>query len=165
METSEILNSKAVKAFIKGMLVLIGLFAVLYCGIDALILILRKALEDKFCTIIFALVSPIVAFSIVFFGFSCFVKRLLFGSSGNEEVLINRQKMKILSDGFFRIVEAIKPDSVKDKEALSGLLKDMLVLISEISSEEKGNTSVKSSDSATKLLNPKQNNDSSNVDD
>jgi len=38
MKTSDILISKSLKVFIKGSLVLIGLFAILYCGIIALLL-------------------------------------------------------------------------------------------------------------------------------
>jgi len=38
MEIPNILNSKSVKGFIKGFLVLIGLFAVLYCGVAVFLL-------------------------------------------------------------------------------------------------------------------------------
>jgi len=63
METPDILNSKAVKAFIKGSLVLIGLFAVLYCGI--VVLVLRFA--DKLNCMIFALIIILVSLPIIVF--------------------------------------------------------------------------------------------------
>ena len=45
METPDILNSKAVKAFIKGSLVLIGLFFVLSCGVAVLLFPFDKNLK------------------------------------------------------------------------------------------------------------------------
>jgi len=38
METQKILDSKSVKGFIKGSLVLVGLFAILYCGVAVSVL-------------------------------------------------------------------------------------------------------------------------------
>jgi len=45
MEMPDILNSKSVKGFIKGSLVLIGLFVVLYCGVAILLFSFNKNIE------------------------------------------------------------------------------------------------------------------------
>jgi ABC-type uncharacterized transport system fused permease/ATPase subunit len=140
METQDILNSKAVKAFIKGLLVIIGLFAALYCGIDTLVLIYQKALELKSCTIILALVSPIIAISIVLFGFLYFVKKLLFGSSGNKHVssLIKiHNNIGQIIKVYNTVAEALESVSEEDVKILQGLLKDIFERNSKKSIEEK----------------------------
>jgi len=125
---TDILNSKTLKAFIKGMIVLIGLFAVLYCGIDILVLILGKSLQDKLCTIIFALVSPIIAILTIFFGFFYFVKKLLFKSSGNKHKSSLVRMYDNVGD-IIKVYQAVKESlesiSTEDGEILQKLLIDI----------------------------------------
>ena len=47
METQDILNSKSVKGFIKGSLVLVGLFAILYCGVAAILIYFDKDVDTS----------------------------------------------------------------------------------------------------------------------
>jgi len=75
MDVSDVLNSKAVKAFVKGSFVVIGLFAVLYCGAAGLLLLrFGHKLGDKFfCVFIFVLAIPLIAF-VIFLIFFCSLK-------------------------------------------------------------------------------------------
>jgi len=75
MDTRDIIYSKSLKSFIKGSLVLIGLFAVLYCGVAALLICFNKNIEcNVFALILILIVLPLIIFLTVFLRFSCLVK-------------------------------------------------------------------------------------------
>lgn len=72
METQDILNSKAVKEFIKGSLLLVGLFIVLSFGLAALVLLFGANLDCWQLWFIGGLViSPLVFLC----GFCCLMRR------------------------------------------------------------------------------------------
>ena len=70
----DILKSKSLKSLIKGSLVILGLFIVLYFGIDILVLLFSKKFEYKLDILIIILASPIVVFLIALFCFFLFVR-------------------------------------------------------------------------------------------
>jgi len=81
MDLKDILNSKSLKSFIKGSLVLIGLFAVLYCGVVVVLFSFGKNIETikisdckTFALILILTILPLVVFLTIFFKFSCFLK-------------------------------------------------------------------------------------------
>jgi len=68
MEMQEVLNSKAVRGFIKGSFAITGLIVVLSYGFVALVLIFEKKLDCKDLVLIL-LFSVIPLFAIIIFGF------------------------------------------------------------------------------------------------
>jgi len=107
METPDILNSKSLKGFIKGSLVLVGLFAVLYCGIFALLLRsdkiidIGKNIENYVIVLIFFLVClPILVFIAVFLRFSCLAKcyydKIYVSSCNKHEYIICKIREEII---------------------------------------------------------------------
>jgi len=130
MENTDTFNSKSVKGFIKGSLVLIGLFAVLYCSVAVLLLLFGNNFGKKECLLIIVLVVPIIVFILVFFRFSYLVKSYyenIFRSSRNktEENILKEYKIKVMSQVCHLLAKVIKPDSEKNVEALKELIKEI----------------------------------------
>ena len=99
-EKSDTLNLKILKKFTNGSLVLIGLLAVLYYGVVALVLPFSDKLKCydvwKF---VFVLAIPLLVFLIIFLRFACLVElhsKNLFAPSENkhEEPLISMNGKK-----------------------------------------------------------------------
>ena len=83
METHDILNLKSLKLLIKGSLVIIVSFAVLYCSVVVILLHLEKDIgickdlgSNVFKLILILVISciPLIVFFFVFFGFFYFLK-------------------------------------------------------------------------------------------
>jgi len=147
MEIQDILNSKAVKAFIKGLLVIIGLFGVLYCSIATLLLLCGENLGNKGCALIFALTIPLIVLLIFLLVVFCFINKKLCGSSKYKETLLKMYKeevkneanrketllklneIEVVGEACLIVAKAIKPDSEKNVQALKELLEKMFALL------------------------------------
>jgi len=173
LENSDILKSKSLKSlklFIKGSLVLIGLFAVLYCGVAVLILNSGDKLEisknikndndedhengkkiviDKKIIIgkniennlcVSILVLTIPL--IVFFIFSCFMKSH-YKSLGIKcnGTLLKMHKKEAIVEACLMVAKALRDASGENGGVLQNLLEKMLLIFLNIGSEEKGNNS------------------------
>jgi len=153
MDNPDVLNSKSVKGFIKGSLVLIGLFAVLYCGVAALLICSDRNIGfNTFALILILIILPLIIFLTVFLRFSCLVKSYYNSSKINkedfcfkEENIIKRDKIKIIGETCTTIAKSIKPDYDKNVEALQKI-KEMLEIVSDISSEDAKASSKNSND-------------------
>jgi len=99
MEMPDILKSKSVKGFIKGSLVLIGLFAVLYCGSAVFLLHFEDKIDYKiFILFLILAIIPLIIFFFVFLKISFFVRsyyKKLYGSSDNEGAYIKIQGLEL----------------------------------------------------------------------
>ena len=169
MKTQDVSNSKVLKGFTKGSLVIIGLFVVLYCGIAALVLNSGTDFRDKISTLILILVLASLPI-ILFFGFLYFVKsyyKKLFGSLGikYEEIHHKVHKLKKMLRACPIAVKAIKPDSEKCCEELQNQLKGIKEILERLlkSLEEKGSSSgnKKTDDGGDKNTNKSKSNDDS----
>ena len=153
METQDIFNSKMIKLFTKGLLVITGIFACLSYGVIFLLLHHATAeLEKELCTFISIFTCiPIIVFLLVFFGFSCLVKSYyekLYGSSDSKGIIIKlqkhemqkykMQKLDTLIESCLTVMKTIKPDSEKNFEVLLKKLKKIINLLSEWKSENGG---------------------------
>jgi len=148
----DMLNSKAVKVFIKGLLMLVGLFGFLSYGIVALLLCSGIELDCKiFVFIIIFPILPIVILSIWFLLFSRYAEscnekinkalanknnEILLEEQRNREILIKKQITEVMGEAYLIVTKAIKPDSEKNIEALQKLLKEMPAMFSKMSLEE-----------------------------
>ena len=138
MRTRDVPNSKVLKRFVKGSLVIIGLFAVLFCGIAALVLYSTEKFTDNTFILILVFASlPIT----VFFGFLFFAKsyfKKLFGSLGikYEEIHHKVHKIKKMLRECPLAAKTIKPDLEKCCEELKKQLEGISEQLSKI--EEKG---------------------------
>jgi len=124
----DILKSKSLKSLIKGSLVILGLFIVLYFGIDILVLLFSKKFEYKLDILIIILASPIVVFLIALFCFFLFVNKMSYWFTGdkNDDTIFNANNTKLIVNVCNMIAEVIKSKQIKDKGILQNLIKEML---------------------------------------
>jgi len=129
MGMPDVLNSKVLKLFIKGSLVVTGLFVVLYCGVAMLALFscckcVKSVCENNVWPLIAVLVIPLLVFLTVFLKFTCLVKlhyEKFYGPSCviYKGTLFKRPKIEVT--GETSLMMAIKTDSEKDRESLKEL--------------------------------------------
>jgi len=144
METPDILNSKSLKVFIKGTLVLIGLFFALSCGVAALLICFGKNIEcNVFALILILIILPLIIFLTVFLRFSCLVKSYYESSSIKEkefslreEFILKKDIIKIIGEMCNTSAKSIKSDCEKNEKILEEI-KDILKQFLEKSSGDK----------------------------
>lgn len=113
MDTKEFFNAKVLKKFIKGSMVLIGLFAVLYYIVVALVLLSGDKFRGSACTLFLVLLIPVTVFPIFLY---------LLNNIINESI-IKTNKIEISDEVCNMMAKIIiKTDSDKDKEELKKLL-------------------------------------------
>jgi len=166
MGTLDILNSKILKAFTKGSLVVTGLFFVLYFGIIALVLFYCSKCSNNVCeSKVWLLIVVLVVPLLVFFIFACLVKlyyEKLYGSNNKEEgAFLTMRKIEVVSEVCLILAKAIKPDLEKNTEALPTLLKEMIDRLLNMSSEKEKDSSEMIAYNNEKLSNSKSNTNSS----
>jgi len=135
----DILDTKAVKVFIRGLLLIVGLFGGLSYGIVALLLCSGNELDCKiFMFIIILPILPIVVLLVWFLLFSYLPKKKSNESSDdkNKENPFREKTLEMIGNTLSLIAKAIKPDSEKNIEVLQKLLKEMPELFSRMSPEE-----------------------------
>jgi len=121
---SDILKSKSLKSLINGSLVILGLFIVLYCGIDILLLLFSKKFEYNLCKLIIFLVSPIIAF----FCFFCAVNKMSYWFKGdkNDNKTFNKKNTKLIIKVCNIIIKALNKKLVKDDESFKNMIIEIL---------------------------------------
>jgi len=168
MKMQDILNSKLLKVFIKGSLAVIGISFVLFlCVVTLLLLRFGDKLDWKIFILIIILTIPLLVFLLIILKFICLV-RALFNSLGstNKEPLIKILKVNTTITTCIKIINAIKIDSGKDAETLQKSFKEILDLLSEISSNDEMNSlenKILYNNSDKKMLPAKLESDSSNT--
>jgi len=123
-KTSDILKSKSLKSLIKGSLVILGLFIVLYCGIDILLLLFSKKFEYNLCKLIIFLVSPIIAL----FCFFCSVNKMSYWFKGdkNDDKTFNAKNTKLIINVCNIIIKALNANLVKKDESFKNMIIEIL---------------------------------------
>jgi len=151
MEKSDIFISKSLIRFAKGSLVVIGLFAILYCVVAAFVIRFNYKLDINFLLlvslplIVFFLVS-LITLLIIFFRFYTLMElhdkelvNLPDNNTHNAEIHKYNQRidvMKEIIEEYLKIARAIKHNSsVDDKEILKGVLVELLEKVFRKSSE------------------------------
>jgi hypothetical protein len=80
METTEILNSKSVKGFVKSLLLVVSFFIVFSCGFASLVLYFgqgnSQVLPEVPCLIWFLAGLPLIVFLVFLIVFACVVKQI-----------------------------------------------------------------------------------------
>jgi len=154
MESQDILNSKAVKAFIKGLLVIIGLFGVLSYGIVAFLLHSDGLPDCWVIALIYVLtVLPLIVFIVFLYLLNLHCKKVFWFSCINYIGL--RHKMHKIK----KTINDMKLDSEKDRKVLQKIEK-MLEPSSKTNSEDKDKGLQESTDCKIVLPNSKLNDDS-----
>jgi len=136
MRTQDVINSKILKSFIKGVFILIGLILILSYGVAALVISYDKNIEigknnecKVFALILILVCLPILVFLTVFLRFACLVKFHYDKLDNltcieNKETLYNMftkmvlemHKIEMIKEVCPKVAEAIKSDLKKDEE-------------------------------------------------
>jgi len=140
METEKIdfFNSKSLKVFIKGSLVIIGLFVILYCCVAVLLLYFGNNLNNNAFILILILAIPLIIFLVFLYFANSYCG--FFGIKCNG-TLLKTHKKEAITEACFLVAKTLKLDSGKNKEALQNLLKEMLLLLLKTGTEDKDNNS------------------------
>ena len=135
-ERLDTLNSKVLRRWTNGSLVIIGLFAVLFCGFAVLVLRSGDDPQNKiFASILVGipLISFLIIFLIVFFRFSCFVElnyMKLFRSLDIKYKWpvhkMHKHKIKEILEAGSTLVKVIKHDSGKNIEVSYHIIIEIL---------------------------------------
>jgi len=140
METPNNFNEKSLKGFIKGSLVIAGLYFVLSYGV--ITLLVSKDINNLDCKVFSLIIIFAILPLIVFFGLSFLVKSFYRSLCNKYEVpLLKIHKKEAIVEACLMVAKALKLDSGKDGNALQNLLKELLLLFLNIGSEEKSNNS------------------------
>ena len=132
MRTQDVTNSKVLKGFVKGSLVIIGLFIVLSCGVASLVLLYKYCPVDivfKLISIlaVFILIFLLIVLLIVLLSFCCLTelqyKKLLESSCTKYENIF--RKMAEMSKENLEVANDIKRDSGIYRRALQNQLKEI----------------------------------------
>jgi len=133
--SKDILDSKAVKIFIRGLLVIIGLFGFLSYVIAALLLYSGMDFDCK--VFLFILILPILPIVVLLLWFFLFAnKKPNESASDIEDNSSKKQMLEVMGNTFNLIARAIKPDSEKTIEVLQKLLIEMPEMLSKIRLED-----------------------------
>ena len=128
METPDALNSKLLKLFTRGSLVIISLFFVLYCGVTAFLLYFcNKNQNNDIALILLLTIIPLLLFLTLFLIFSCLVKSYFESICiKNEEYFFRMHKIKVMGEVCLTLAKDIKIDSCRNLEAAQKFLRENL---------------------------------------
>jgi len=123
VEKPNVLNSKAVKKFVKGSFVIFGLLVVLSYGFVTTLLFKKSEANVNILVGIFVVIQVLT-----FFGFLGLIiwnynKLCVVSSVKDEDALRKKIKMDILSDVYLLVTEAMKSNDEKTVKTLTELLK------------------------------------------
>jgi len=126
IEKKDILNSKSLKVFIKRSILIIGLFVVLYCSIDTLVLLFGKNFGYDLNKMIIILVSPIIVFLIVLICFLCLINKMSYWFTGNknDDIIFDTKKLDELIN---TIEKLLNTNSLKNNDTIKEKMLNLLI--------------------------------------